>query len=125
MKHLNLFLPCFVFQLLLLKHLFSCSFFEIHNLKSGILNIYIFQFIYLLNLTSVKDNLKIYDYIIHVFQNFCLNEHQKRCVHLDQKVPFVLACFQVSAMPRLENSDSDEKDALFGPCYTNNYFKMV
>jgi hypothetical protein len=36
-------------------------------------------------------------------------------VHLGQKVPFVLACFQVSAVPRLENPDSDEKDALFGP----------
>jgi hypothetical protein len=31
--------------------------------------------------------------------------YEKRCVHLGQKVPFVLACFQVS----------DEKDALFGP----------
>jgi hypothetical protein len=29
-------------------------------------------------------------------------------------VSFVLACFQDSAAPRLENSDSDEKDALFG-----------
>jgi hypothetical protein len=29
-------------------------------------------------------------------------------------VPFVLACFQVSAAPRLENPDSDEIDALFG-----------
>jgi hypothetical protein len=29
-------------------------------------------------------------------------------------VPFVLACFQVSAPPRLENPDSDKKDALFG-----------
>jgi hypothetical protein len=28
-------------------------------------------------------------------------------VHLGQKVPFVLACFQVSAAPRLENPDSD------------------
>jgi hypothetical protein len=35
-------------------------------------------------------------------------------VHLDQKVPFVLACFQASAVPRSENLDSDEKDALFG-----------
>jgi hypothetical protein len=35
-------------------------------------------------------------------------------VHLGQKVPFVLACFQVSALPRLENPDSDEKDGLFG-----------
>jgi hypothetical protein len=31
-----------------------------------------------------------------------------------QKVPFVLACFQASAAPRPENSNSDEKDALFG-----------
>jgi hypothetical protein len=31
-----------------------------------------------------------------------------------QKVPFVLACFQASAAPRPENSDSDEKDVLFG-----------
>jgi hypothetical protein len=29
-------------------------------------------------------------------------------------VPFVLDCFQASAAPRPENSDSDEKDALFG-----------
>jgi hypothetical protein len=29
-------------------------------------------------------------------------------------VPFALACFQASAAPRRENSDSDEKDALFG-----------
>jgi hypothetical protein len=35
-------------------------------------------------------------------------------VHFGQKVPFVLACFQVSVPPRLENPDSDEKDALFG-----------
>jgi hypothetical protein len=35
-------------------------------------------------------------------------------MHLYQKVPFVLACFQASAAPRLENPDSDEKDALFG-----------
>jgi hypothetical protein len=48
------------------------------------------------NLTSVKDNFKI-----HVFMN--------------QKVLFVLAYFQVSATPRLENPDSDEKDALFRP----------
>jgi hypothetical protein len=34
-------------------------------------------------------------------------------VHLGQKVPFV-ACFQISAAPRLENPDSEEKDALFG-----------
>jgi hypothetical protein len=31
-----------------------------------------------------------------------------------QKVPFVLTCFQASAAPRPENSDSDEKDVLFG-----------
>jgi hypothetical protein len=30
-----------------------------------------------------------------------------------QKVLFVLACFQASAAPRPENSDSAEKDALF------------
>jgi hypothetical protein len=35
-------------------------------------------------------------------------------MNLCQKVPFVLACFQASATPRLENSDTDEKDALFG-----------
>jgi hypothetical protein len=29
-------------------------------------------------------------------------------------VPFVLACFQAPSAPRSENSDSDEKDALFG-----------
>jgi hypothetical protein len=35
-------------------------------------------------------------------------------VHLCQKGPFVLACFQASAAPRPENTDSVEKDALFG-----------
>jgi hypothetical protein len=35
-------------------------------------------------------------------------------VHLCQKVPFVFACFQASAAPRPENSDSGEKDAFFG-----------
>jgi hypothetical protein len=35
-------------------------------------------------------------------------------VHLCQKVPFVLPCCQASAAPRPVNSDSDEKDALFG-----------
>jgi hypothetical protein len=35
-------------------------------------------------------------------------------VHLCQKVPFVFVCFQASAAPRPENSDSDEKDALCG-----------
>jgi hypothetical protein len=35
-------------------------------------------------------------------------------VHLGQEVPFVLACFQVSVAPRLENPDSEEKDPLFG-----------
>jgi hypothetical protein len=34
-------------------------------------------------------------------------------VQVGQKVPFVLACFQVSAAPRRENPESDEKDALF------------
>jgi hypothetical protein len=35
-------------------------------------------------------------------------------LHGCQKVTFVLACFQASAAPRPENTDSDEKDALFG-----------
>jgi hypothetical protein len=35
-------------------------------------------------------------------------------VHLYQQASFVLACFQASAAPRPENSDSDGKDALFG-----------
>jgi hypothetical protein len=35
-------------------------------------------------------------------------------VHLGQKVPFDLPCFQASAAPRPENSNSDEKDALYG-----------
>jgi hypothetical protein len=35
-------------------------------------------------------------------------------VHLGQKVPFVLAYSQVSTKPRLENPDSDEKDAFNG-----------
>jgi hypothetical protein len=35
-------------------------------------------------------------------------------VHLCQKVPCVFRCFQASAAPRPENSDSDEKDELFG-----------
>jgi hypothetical protein len=39
---------------------------------------------------------------------------KKLNVHLCQKVPFVLACFQTSAAPRPENLGSDEKDALFG-----------
>jgi hypothetical protein len=34
-------------------------------------------------------------------------------VHLCQNVPFVLVCFEASAAPRPEISDSDEKDALF------------
>jgi hypothetical protein len=42
-------------------------------------------------------------------------EHEIRCVHLGQKVSYVLAYFQVSAPSRLENPDSYEKDALFGP----------
>jgi hypothetical protein len=50
---------------------------------------------------------------------------EKRCVHLGQKVPFVLARFQVSAAPRLENPHSDEKDALFGPRYTKNYLHFL
>jgi hypothetical protein len=29
-------------------------------------------------------------------------------------MPFVLVCFQASAAPRPENSDPNEKDALFG-----------
>jgi hypothetical protein len=37
----------------------------------------------------------------------------KKC-NVSQKVPFTLACFQASAAPRPENSDSEEKDALFG-----------
>jgi hypothetical protein len=35
-------------------------------------------------------------------------------VHLCQKVPFVLACFQAELAPQPENSDSKEKDTLFG-----------
>jgi hypothetical protein len=35
-------------------------------------------------------------------------------VHLCQKVPFVFAYLQASAAPPPENSDLDEKDALFG-----------
>jgi hypothetical protein len=38
-------------------------------------------------------------------------------VHLGQKVPVVFAYFQVSVAPRLENPDSDDKDALFVPNY--------
>jgi hypothetical protein len=34
-------------------------------------------------------------------------------VYLCQKVPFVNACFQASAAPRPEISDSEEKAALF------------
>jgi hypothetical protein len=33
---------------------------------------------------------------------------------LCQKVPSVVACFRASAAPRPENSNSDEKDELFG-----------
>jgi hypothetical protein len=40
----------------------------------------------------------------------------KKCnVHLGQKVPFVLVCFQISAPPRLENPDSDKKRCTFWP----------
>jgi hypothetical protein len=39
---------------------------------------------------------------------------EKFNVHFCQKVPSIFACFQASAAPRPENSDSDEKDALFG-----------
>jgi hypothetical protein len=35
-------------------------------------------------------------------------------VHACQKMPLVLAYFEASAAPQPENSDSDEKDALFG-----------
>jgi hypothetical protein len=35
-------------------------------------------------------------------------------LNLCQKVPFILAYFQALATPRPENSDADEKDALFG-----------
>jgi hypothetical protein len=31
-----------------------------------------------------------------------------------KKIPFILACFQASYAPRPENSNSNEKDALFG-----------
>jgi hypothetical protein len=34
-------------------------------------------------------------------------------VHLCQKVPFDLACFQTSAAPRPEHSDPQGKDELF------------
>jgi hypothetical protein len=35
-------------------------------------------------------------------------------VHLCQKVLYVIVCFQASAAPQAENSDSDEKDAFLG-----------
>jgi hypothetical protein len=41
-------------------------------------------------------------------------------VYLCQKVPFVLACFDVSAAPRLENPDSDEKEVP-NFCHTRVY----
>jgi hypothetical protein len=34
-------------------------------------------------------------------------------VHLCEKLPFIRACFQASAAPRSENSDTEEKYALF------------
>jgi hypothetical protein len=36
------------------------------------------------------------------------------CTSAKKCLPFVLGCFQVLAPPRLENLDSEEKDALFG-----------
>jgi hypothetical protein len=49
----------------------------------------------------------------------CINKYiylkkvDTKCISA-QKLSFVLACFQASAAPRPENSDSDQKDALFG-----------
>jgi hypothetical protein len=48
------------------------------------------------------------------FALYFVKSPKKFNVHLCQKVPFILACFQASAAPRPENSDSDEKHALFG-----------
>jgi hypothetical protein len=42
-----------------------------------------------------------------------VRSRKKFNVPLCQKVLFVLVCFQASATPRSENSDSEEKDALF------------
>jgi hypothetical protein len=39
---------------------------------------------------------------------------EKSRYKIKKKVPFVVAYFQVSATPRPEISDADEKDALFG-----------
>jgi hypothetical protein len=52
---------------------------------------------------------------LYFFQGCLLLRLPKKFnVQLGQKVPFVLARFQVSAPPRLENPDSDKKDAFFG-----------
>jgi hypothetical protein len=48
------------------------------------------------------------------FALYFVRSPKKFNVHHCQKVPFVLACFQASAAPRPDNSDSDEKGALFG-----------
>jgi hypothetical protein len=53
--------------------------------------------------------------------SFALCGRLKNLMCFCQKGPFVLACFQASATPRPENSDSNEKDALFG-LVKNNYF---
>jgi hypothetical protein len=54
--------------------------------------------------------------------SFALMSPKKCNVHLCQKLPFVHACFQASAAPPPENSESDEKDALFGLYSQTHYF---
>jgi hypothetical protein len=53
-------------------------------------------------------------FVIFPMMSFALMSPKKCNVHLCQKLPFVHACFQASAAPPPENSESDEKDALFG-----------
>jgi hypothetical protein len=46
-------------------------------------------------------------------------------VRLCQKVPFVLACFQASAAPQPENSDSTKKGALFALFFVRTVLTTV
>jgi hypothetical protein len=47
------------------------------------------------------------------FALYFVKSPKKFNAHLRQKVSFVIACFQASAAPQPQNSDSNEKHALF------------
>jgi hypothetical protein len=61
-------------------------------------------------------------FVIFPMMSFALMSPKKCNVHLCQKLPFVHACFQTSAAPPPENSESDEKGCTFWALFTNNYF---